>query len=302
MLFFLAQEERIRNEEEEKRLGKQHLDAILDKSGQILEKQHLHLHRTDVLRDIRRSASASADGDDVEDDEDEDEDGDEHEETEVEDNEGDEPGPGPEDVIRQHTEHDEDIEGGPAMDEESDASSDSKDLVDLRAILGDDLVSTVTEPQVDDIGAGTGNPSEADSQAGTSQADDMDLEQETDYVQVEEDGTSDQVSNSAMSLESSPDLTLQKDDESSPATTLTVGDLSRLGLQIARKAIPLDHITKVGPISVSEALKHEITLGDISFTHPGSPIPPATTEIVGDQSYGNKSPISDPEVHHTANL
>lgn len=194
MLFFLALEEQIRNEEEEKRLGKQHLDAILDKSGRILEKQHLDLHRTGVLRDIRQSASASADGDDVdivEDDKDEGEDGDEHEETEVEDNEGDEPGPGPEDVMRQLTEHDEDIEGGPAMDEESDASSDSEDLVDLRAILGDNLVSTVTEPQVDDIGAGTGNPSEADSQAGTSQADDMDLEQETDYVQVEEDGTSD---------------------------------------------------------------------------------------------------------------
>lgn len=46
-------------EAEEKRLGHQHLDAILNQSGQILEAQHLDMARNDLARSRSRSSSIS---------------------------------------------------------------------------------------------------------------------------------------------------------------------------------------------------------------------------------------------------
>jgi helicase SWR1 len=67
----------LRHEEEEMRLGHQHLDAILDQSGHILETQHVNLRRGDVSLSGSRSRSMSdelvTEGSDEEHDEEEEE-------------------------------------------------------------------------------------------------------------------------------------------------------------------------------------------------------------------------------------
>lgn len=60
--FHVREEERRVVELEEKRLGRQHLDKILDQSGQILEKQQMELVRAETMRS--RSGSASLDTED----------------------------------------------------------------------------------------------------------------------------------------------------------------------------------------------------------------------------------------------
>jgi helicase SWR1 len=49
----------LRHEAEEMRLGHEHLDAILDQSGQILETQHVDLRRGDISRSRSRSSNGS---------------------------------------------------------------------------------------------------------------------------------------------------------------------------------------------------------------------------------------------------
>lgn len=73
-VFHIREKYREEEEEEERVLGRQHLDAILNQSGQLLETQHGNLAKTD----LPRSRSGSTLGDD-EDDETEDEDEDEEE-------------------------------------------------------------------------------------------------------------------------------------------------------------------------------------------------------------------------------
>ncbi|THH07869.1 hypothetical protein EW145_g3092 [Phellinidium pouzarii] len=59
VVFHVREEQRRVQEDEEKRRGRQHLAAILDQSGQILEKQQMELVRTDVMRS--RSGTSSVD-------------------------------------------------------------------------------------------------------------------------------------------------------------------------------------------------------------------------------------------------
>ena len=61
VVFSIREEQRLHREAEEKRLGRQHLDAILDQSGQILEKQQQGLSKTDVMREMSRSVTESFD-------------------------------------------------------------------------------------------------------------------------------------------------------------------------------------------------------------------------------------------------
>ncbi|KAI5123788.1 hypothetical protein M0805_009083 [Coniferiporia weirii] len=68
VVYHVREEERRVLEVEEKRRGRQHLDAILDQSGQILEKQQMELVRTDLLRS--RSGTVSVDGEEMSDEDD----------------------------------------------------------------------------------------------------------------------------------------------------------------------------------------------------------------------------------------
>lgn len=65
----IREQERLRREEEETRKGREHLDALLDQSGQILETQHLDLSRGNLSRS--RSSSVSASLRDLDDEEEE---------------------------------------------------------------------------------------------------------------------------------------------------------------------------------------------------------------------------------------
>ncbi|KAH9965425.1 SNF2 family N-terminal domain-containing protein [Russula dissimulans] len=58
-VFHIREQERLKREEEETRKGREHLDALLDQSGQILETQHLDLSRG--TRSRSRSSSVSTD-------------------------------------------------------------------------------------------------------------------------------------------------------------------------------------------------------------------------------------------------
>ncbi|VDC05103.1 unnamed protein product [Peniophora sp. CBMAI 1063] len=79
-VYHLREQDRLQRVEEEKRLGREHLDAILDQSGQILESQHLDLARTGRSRSTSTAASLL----DASDDEDEDDVGTEVDEEEDE--------------------------------------------------------------------------------------------------------------------------------------------------------------------------------------------------------------------------
>ena len=71
---YVREEKRLELEAEEKRRGVLHLDAILDQSGQILEKQQMELGRAE-------SASTDEDGDEDDEDDDDDDDDDDDEAT-----------------------------------------------------------------------------------------------------------------------------------------------------------------------------------------------------------------------------
>ncbi|KAK1230918.1 swr1 complex component [Marasmius sp. AFHP31] len=58
-VFHIREQERLRVEAEERRRGHEHLDAILNQSGQILETQQVDLTRNDLSRSISRSRSVS---------------------------------------------------------------------------------------------------------------------------------------------------------------------------------------------------------------------------------------------------
>ncbi|KAH9042797.1 SNF2 family N-terminal domain-containing protein [Lactarius pseudohatsudake] len=58
-VFHIREEERLKREEEETRKGREHLDALLDQSGFILETQHLDLSRGNRSRSRSSSVSAS---------------------------------------------------------------------------------------------------------------------------------------------------------------------------------------------------------------------------------------------------
>ncbi|KAL4071277.1 SNF2 family N-terminal domain-containing protein [Scleroderma yunnanense] len=60
-VFYIREQERLREEAEEKRRGHEHLDAILDQSGQILETQHFALAKGEMSRSQSRSSSISMD-------------------------------------------------------------------------------------------------------------------------------------------------------------------------------------------------------------------------------------------------
>ncbi|KAF5357404.1 hypothetical protein D9758_005953 [Tetrapyrgos nigripes] len=60
-VFHLREQERLRREEEEKRRGHEHLDAILNRSGHILETQHIDLSKNDRSRSLSRASSTSTD-------------------------------------------------------------------------------------------------------------------------------------------------------------------------------------------------------------------------------------------------
>ncbi|KAI9511445.1 SNF2 family N-terminal domain-containing protein [Russula earlei] len=59
-VFHIREQERLKREEEETRKGREHLDALLDQSGQILETQHLDLSRGTRSRSRSNSLSASS--------------------------------------------------------------------------------------------------------------------------------------------------------------------------------------------------------------------------------------------------
>ncbi|KAF8841686.1 hypothetical protein BDN67DRAFT_949069 [Paxillus ammoniavirescens] len=61
-VFYIREEGRVRAQAEEMRRGHEHLDAILDQSGQILETQQVDLAKGDVSRSRSRSSSISAIG------------------------------------------------------------------------------------------------------------------------------------------------------------------------------------------------------------------------------------------------
>ncbi|KZT22505.1 hypothetical protein NEOLEDRAFT_1097697 [Neolentinus lepideus HHB14362 ss-1] len=56
-VFHIREQERLRLEEDDRRRGREHLDAILDQSGQILEAQHADLARAESARSGSRSNS-----------------------------------------------------------------------------------------------------------------------------------------------------------------------------------------------------------------------------------------------------
>ncbi|KAI6111941.1 SNF2 family N-terminal domain-containing protein [Pisolithus croceorrhizus] len=58
-VFYIREQDRLRAEAEEKRRGHEHLDAILDQSGQILETQQFALAKGDMSRSRSRSSSVS---------------------------------------------------------------------------------------------------------------------------------------------------------------------------------------------------------------------------------------------------
>ncbi|KAF9256740.1 hypothetical protein L218DRAFT_1081215 [Marasmius fiardii PR-910] len=59
-VFHIREQERLKQEAEELRRGHEHLDAILNQSGQILETQQVELSRRDLSRSLSRSRSSSA--------------------------------------------------------------------------------------------------------------------------------------------------------------------------------------------------------------------------------------------------
>lgn len=64
----MREQDRLEREEEEKRLGREHLDAILDQSGQILESQQLDLARTGRSRSKSTTDSLADEEEDESDD------------------------------------------------------------------------------------------------------------------------------------------------------------------------------------------------------------------------------------------
>jgi helicase SWR1 len=151
----IREQERLKVEAEEMRRGHEHLDAILDQSGQLLETQHVDLNKRDLSRS--RSSSVSATFHNWGDDEEEDADADEEEEVEEDvEEEGDEEGREGEDREKEEEEdenveeEDENEEGDEDEDEElnvgEEFSSDGEDE-DTGAILllGNDSTRRVEE-------------------------------------------------------------------------------------------------------------------------------------------------------------
>lgn len=300
-VFHVREEERIRREKEEKRLGKQHLDAILDQSGQILEKQQMDLHRTDVLRDISRSVSVSAGGDDDDDEDDEDD----EQETEVEDNEMDDGEVG---HVEEHEGPNVDFgEDGTREtvldDEESVASSESEDAVGLSALLVDipgkpfGFASNLSEPQSTCVGAGSRAPSDADSQADTALIDDMDIDEGIEEFRDDEYGMN---AYSPMQLESSPD----ESDQGNPSSLIASlpVDLYRLSLQVAQQASPLIHKAESGSVGISEELECAATHTAAFLSRATSPpTSPPRINFANGNSVANKLEISHSAAHLTVN-
>ncbi|KAK7036501.1 swr1 complex component [Paramarasmius palmivorus] len=121
-VFHIREQERLKLEAEELRRGHEHLDAILNQSGQILETQQVDLTRGDMSRSLSRSVSVQSgvrDSDDEDEEEGEDED-EADEGTGKEGEEGDDEGGGDTDVNE-----DDMSQGDITMD------------IDLSAIYGD---------------------------------------------------------------------------------------------------------------------------------------------------------------------
>ncbi|KDQ56398.1 hypothetical protein JAAARDRAFT_311064 [Jaapia argillacea MUCL 33604] len=57
-VFHIREQQRLQQEAEDKRRGREHLDAILNQSGQILEAQHVELSRAEVSRSQSRSSAS----------------------------------------------------------------------------------------------------------------------------------------------------------------------------------------------------------------------------------------------------
>lgn len=297
-VFHVREEERIRREKEEKRLGKQHLDAILDQSGQILEKQQMDLHRTDVLRDISRSVSVSAGGDD--DDEEDDE-----QETEAEDNEMDD---GEVEHVEEHEGQNVDFgEGGTREtvldDAESVASSESEDAVGLSALLVDMsgkppwFASNLSEPKSTGVGAGSAAVSDADSQADTALIDDMDIDQDIEEFRDDEYEGVGMNTYSPMQLESSPDE-FDQGNPSSLIASLPV-DLYRLSLQVAQQA---SHKAESGSVGISEELECA-TIHTAAFLSQATspPTSPPRISFINGNSVATKLEINHSAAHLTVN-
>ncbi|ESK97246.1 helicase swr1 [Moniliophthora roreri MCA 2997] len=125
----IREQERLRLEAEELRRGHEHLDAILNQSGQILESQQVDLTRGDLSRSLSRSVSVMSgapDSDDDEEEEDEDDGGggdDDDDDSRQGDDAGDEGTGGGDTDTDEHASRG---AGGSAMD------------IDLSAIYGDE--------------------------------------------------------------------------------------------------------------------------------------------------------------------
>ena len=146
-LQYIREQERLREEAEETRRGHEHLDAILDQSGQILETQHFTLSKGDMSRSQSRSSSASMDYPWVSSDE----------EGSVGGDDGDESGDEFGEIEMEHdaVEDGEDVEGTVESDSEISEGRDES----TRALLGlgfseDADITNAGEPSVpDDLGA-----------------------------------------------------------------------------------------------------------------------------------------------------
>lgn len=111
----IREKQKLKQEAEERRLGRAHLDAILDQSGQLLETQQGDLSRGDMYGSRSRSGSIpDLDTDEDEDDEDEDD--------------------------------DDDNEGGEAGDDQEDDDDDEIDDSGTKTLLGG---NSVNESEVD---------------------------------------------------------------------------------------------------------------------------------------------------------
>ncbi|GLB37820.1 putative helicase SWR1 [Lyophyllum shimeji] len=146
-VFHIREQERLKLEAEELRRGREHLDAILDQSGQLLETQQGDLTRGDLSQSRSRSASLSFGGWGSEDDDDTDEDEDE----EDVDDAGDQDEDDDDDDQEMDTEEDEDTHplqrdgAGPSSSPthlDVDDSSDMEEDTNTRMLLGNPDVSS----------------------------------------------------------------------------------------------------------------------------------------------------------------
>ncbi|KAI0067575.1 hypothetical protein BV25DRAFT_1904841 [Artomyces pyxidatus] len=137
-VFHIREQERLRREEEESRRGREHLDAILDQSGQILETQHIDLSRAGRSRS--RSSSVSATLRDLEDaDEDEEDESGQEGELHEEDGAAEEG-----DISEGEEQSRHESETTSVADETREEDSDDEEVEDLTALLGDHPLRSVS--------------------------------------------------------------------------------------------------------------------------------------------------------------